>query len=117
MFKLFDRLMGSPEDKALREMERLRESRGEAKRPTAPPPPPSPIDTAMAKLDARREAQAMAKPMTSERAALIQQAMAVREAKQLVLGDLDDEARAKLVLMAFRAFMDVPDRDEPDKKN
>ena len=44
--------------------------------------------------------------MTPERAALIQNALAVRRAKQKILADLSDEQRAKLVMMAFLKLVD-----------
>ena len=45
-----------------------------------------------------------AKVVTTDRAELIRQAMQVRAAKQVILADLDDETRAKLVALAMKAL-------------
>ncbi len=44
------------------------------------------------------------KPMTSERQALIDQAMAIHKSKSHVLDDLDSEHREKLTFMALKAL-------------
>ena len=44
------------------------------------------------------------KPMTSERQALIDQALAIHKAKSHVLDDLDQEDRDKLTFMAMKAL-------------
>ncbi len=48
--------------------------------------------------------------MTPERAALIQNAMAVHKAKQTILSDLSDEQRQKLVALAVKALLN----EQPD---
>jgi hypothetical protein len=56
--------------------------------------------------DAAAEAAAeVRKLITPDRAELIRQAMQVRAAKQTILADLDDEARAKLVATAMKALL------------
>lgn len=52
--------------------------------------------------DAQNAANAI---VTPERAELIRQAMAVRNAKQTILADLDDETRGKLVATAMKALL------------
>ncbi len=52
------------------------------------------------------DAQAKLKDvMTPERAELIRQAMAVRQAKQTVLADLSDEQRQRLVAAAMKRLL------------
>ncbi len=52
------------------------------------------------------EAQAkMRDVITPERAELIRQAMAVRQAKQTILADLSDDQRQKLVAVAMRRLL------------
>lgn len=63
-----------------------------------PKPPPSGDDEA-------GPDEAPGRAMTSDRAELIRQAMAVRAAKQEILADLDDETRAKLVGLAMKALL------------
>lgn len=46
-----------------------------------------------------------AKKLTPERRALIEQALRIRQQKEKILDDLDDETRAKLYLTAVRTFM------------
>jgi len=46
------------------------------------------------------------KPMTPERQALINQAMAIHQSKTHLLDDLDDESREKLYVMAMEALKD-----------
>lgn len=43
--------------------------------------------------------------MTPERAELIRKALEVRQAKQAILADLDDEQRQKLVALAFKKLL------------
>lgn len=43
--------------------------------------------------------------MTPDRAELIRQAMAVRQAKQTILADLSDEQRQKLVAVAMKRLL------------
>ena len=45
------------------------------------------------------------RPMTPERAALIQKALSVHRSQQEVFADLDGEARQKLVLMAMLTLL------------
>lgn len=59
-----------------------------------------------AKATAIAQVQAQAKDLiTPERAELIRRAMEVRKAKQTILADLDDAARAKLVATAMKALL------------
>lgn len=59
-----------------------------------------------AKDAAIAQVQAQAKDfMTPDRAELIRHAMQVRKAKQTILADLDDAARAKLVAAAMKALL------------
>ena len=46
------------------------------------------------------------KPMTPNRKALIDQAMAIHKSKSHILDDLDDESREKLYVMAMEALKD-----------
>ncbi len=78
-----------------------------------PPKPPGAV-AAQAALDAKAsekdeaiaEAQAAAENLvTPDRAELIRNAMRVRNAKQAILADLNDEDRAKLVAAAMKALM------------
>jgi len=60
------------------------------------------LESAEAELANKRDR----KPMTPERQALIDQAMAIHRSKSHILDDLDDESREKLYVMAMEALKD-----------
>jgi len=73
-----------------------------------PPPPPEDGDEAASDWPAAATPPTSVDParvVTTDRAELIRQAMQVRAAKQVILADLDDETRAKLVALAMKALL------------
>ena len=70
-----------------------------------PPPGASGSATARIPLDANGGESDGARPMTPERAVLIEQALQVHRSQQAVFADLDSEARHKLVLMAMLTLL------------
>lgn len=71
----------------------------------------APQDTERQKAIASMQSQ-MKNVMTPERAELIRNALAVHKAKQSILADLNDEARAKLVALAITSLLNEG-KDEP----
>lgn len=56
------------------------------------------------------------KVMTPQRAELIRNALEVQRAKKMILADLDDEHKQKLVAMAMRAFLNEGNGDAAEAK-
>ena len=73
---------------------------GKKKTQPGKPVAPSAKDAAIAQVQSQAKGL-----MTADRAALIQNAMKVRAAKQTILAELDDESRAQLVAMAMLALL------------
>ena len=68
----------------------------------------SELDAAIQRM---RDRQTSGKGQSTEKAALIRQAMAIHRSKQSVLAELSPEDREKLMAMAAKAFLaEVPDR-------
>ena len=86
-----------------------RAPKGKSATPSAPRPSPKVLGPgSMMPLSAAKPlvpAEQALRPMTPERAELIQQALAVHRQKQDVFAELDDEARHKLVLMAMLTLL------------
>ncbi|MEK9726296.1 MAG: hypothetical protein VW405_22800 [Rhodospirillaceae bacterium] len=64
------------------------------------------LESAEEELVRRQDRAKNAKPMTAERAALIQNAMAIHRSKAHILDDLPQEQREKLMVMAAQALND-----------
>ncbi|HIJ61097.1 MAG TPA: hypothetical protein HPQ04_00245 [Rhodospirillaceae bacterium] len=70
-----------------------------------PKSPPADDEPAAEDLLSAATTMARAEQATPDRAELIKQAMKVRAAKQVILADLDDATRAKLVAVAMKAML------------
>jgi len=98
---------------------------GKGSRPPAPSPPRPPsavvdedpgvlirqaLDSAEQELVRKQNPTHKGKPVSAERQALIDEAMAIHRSKSHVLDDLDEDQREKLYVMAMQALNDQIDR-------
>jgi len=109
MFKFLKDFVITPEEKAAREIARRKAVRLRGPQPALPVPTASQplsaadaLDAAREKLEERKRAP---RTETPERAALIQNAVSVVRAKQMIFEGLTDEERARLILLAMRTFL------------